>query len=147
MACTRSTRRYRVMDPLDADSQPEADSSAFPSRRTAAERSLGAILEPPPIGGLLAAAGRVVLFHHAGGDAPALANCQAVLFGPGPDVTRALAVSRGPPGAARLRPAGPAGMRKVGRELLAELGGVLGVQVDLIVGVLEREPDGLLGRA
>jgi hypothetical protein len=35
----------------------------------------------------------------------------------------------------------------IGRELLAERGGVLGVQVDLIVGAIEREPDGLLGWA
>ena len=44
------------------------------------------------------------------------------------------------------RPAG-AGVLQVGRELLAELRGVLGVQVDLIVGAVKREPDSLLGRA
>jgi hypothetical protein len=38
-------------------------------------------------------------------------------------------------------------MLKVGRELLAERGGVLGVQVDLIIGAVEREPDGLVGWA
>ena len=43
--------------------------------------------------GLLAPAGRVVLFHHAGGDAPALTDLKVVLFRPGPDITRALAVS------------------------------------------------------
>jgi len=31
--------------------------------------------------------GRVVLFHHAGGDAPALAHRHAVLLRPGPDIT------------------------------------------------------------
>src|SRR5215472_18876411 len=70
-----------------------------------------------------------------------------MLLCPGPDITRELAACRGPPGAAGLRPPGPAGVLQVGGELLAELGGVLGVQVDLIVGALEREPDGLLGRA
>ena len=40
---------------------------------------------------VLAPAGRVVLLDHAGGDAPALAHRQAVPFGPGPDITRALA--------------------------------------------------------
>src|SRR5215472_10957354 len=70
-----------------------------------------------------------------------------MLLCPGPDITRELAACRGPPGAAGLRPPGPAGVLEVGGELLAELGGVLGVQVDLIVGALEREPDGLLGRA
>src|SRR5262249_7895830 len=78
------------------------------------------------------------------GDAPALAYRQAVLLRPGPNVTRALAVGRG---AARLRPPGRAGVLQVGRELLAELRGVLGVQVDLIVGAVKREPDSLLGRA
>jgi hypothetical protein len=41
----------------------------------------------------------------------------------------------------------PAGMLKVGHELLAERRGVFGVQADLIVGAVEREPDGLFGRA
>ena len=34
-----------------------------------------------------------------------------------------------------------------GCELLAERGGVLGIQVDLIVGALEGKPHRLLGRA
>jgi hypothetical protein len=38
-------------------------------------------------------------------------------------------------------------MLNVRRELLAERGGVLGIQVDLIVGAVESEPDGLFGRA
>jgi hypothetical protein len=38
-------------------------------------------------------------------------------------------------------------MFKVGRELLAERGGLLGIQIDLIVGAVERKPDGLLGWA
>ncbi len=53
----------------------------------------------------LAPAGRVVLVHHAGGDAPALAHRQAVLFRPRPDITRALAGGRGPPCTAGLCPA------------------------------------------
>src|SRR5579859_970338 len=95
----------------------------------------------------LAPAGCVVLLGHAGGDAAALADRQAMLFRPGADITRALAAGCGPPGTARLRPPGAAGVLKVGRELLAERGGVLGVQVDLIVGAVEREPDGVLGWA
>jgi hypothetical protein len=35
----------------------------------------------------------------------------------------------------------------VGSELLAERGGVLGVQVDFIVGAVKGEPHGLLRRA
>jgi hypothetical protein len=55
---------------------------------------------------VLASVGRVVLLHHAGGDAAALADRQAVLVRPGPDITRALAASRSPPGAGEAaRPA------------------------------------------
>ncbi len=89
----------------------------------------------------------MVLLDDVGGDAPALTDRQAVFFRPGPDITGALAAPRGPPGAARRCPSGPAGVLSIGRELLAERGGVLGVQVDLIVGAIEREPDGLLGWA
>jgi hypothetical protein len=42
-------------------------------------------------GGLLAAAGRVVLVHHTGGNAPPLAHRHAMLLRPRPDVARALA--------------------------------------------------------
>src|SRR6266705_919157 len=45
--------------------------------------------------GLAPASRRVVLLCHAGRDAPALANRQAVLLCPGPDITRAL--TAGPP--------------------------------------------------
>jgi hypothetical protein len=47
----------------------------------------------------------------------------------------------------RTRRASPAGVLKICRELLAERGGVRGVQVDLIVGALEGEPRRLLCRA
>src|SRR5690348_16821430 len=96
---------------------------------------------------LLATAGRMVLLDHSGGDAPPLTDRQTVLFRPDADITRALPVDHGPSRAARRCPPGPAGMLNVRRELLAQRGGVLGVQVDLIVGAVEREPDGLLGRA
>ena len=38
-------------------------------------------------------------------------------------------------------------MLEIGRELLAQRGAVLGVQVDFIVGAVEGEPYRLLGRA
>ena len=98
-------------------------------------------------GWLSAPVGCVVLLDHGGRDAPALTDRHAVLFRPGPDITRALPVGGLPPRPARRCPPVPAGMLEVGRELLGERGGVLGIQVDLIVGAFEREPDGLLGRA
>jgi len=95
----------------------------------------------------LAAASRVVLLYHTGGDAPALADHHAMLLCPCADISGALTLGHSPPGAARLRPPRPACVLKVGRELLAERGGILGVQVDLVVGAIEREPDDLFGWA
>ena len=88
-----------------------------------------------------------VLLCHAGRNAPAVADRQAVLLRPGPDITRALPAGRGPPGPAGLCPAGLAGVLHIGRELPAERGTVLGIQVDLIIGALEGEPQGLRCRA
>jgi hypothetical protein len=71
-----------------------------------------------------------------------------MFFRPGPDVTAALTADGGPPAApARLCPPGSAGVLEIGRELLAQRGAVLGVQVDLIVGAVEGEPYRQLGRA
>src|SRR5215468_214184 len=78
---------------------------------------------------------------------PRSLTARAVLLRPGPDTTGTLTASRGPPGPSRRCPPRPAGVLKVGRELLAERGGVLGAQVDLIVGALEGKPHRLLGRA
>jgi hypothetical protein len=50
----------------------------------------------------------------------ALTDRQAVLFRPGPDVTRALAARRSTPGPAGLGMPGPAGVLEERRELLAE---------------------------
>jgi hypothetical protein len=78
---------------------------------------------------VLASVGRrVVLLCHAGRDAPALTDRQAVFLRPGPDITAALTAGRGPPGPARLCPPGAAGVLNVGRELLAKRGGVLGIR-------------------
>src|SRR5216684_1555447 len=97
--------------------------------------------------GLAPVGRRVVLLCQAGRDAAALTDRQALLLRPGPDVTAALTARCGPPGPAGRCPPGLAGVLKVGCELLAERGGVLGVQVDLIVGALEGEPYRLLRRA
>jgi hypothetical protein len=76
----------------------------------------------------LAACG-LVLLHHAGRDAAALADRQAMLLRPGTDITRALPAGRSPPGPAPWCPPGFAGVPDIGREQLAECGGVLGAQV------------------
>lgn len=57
----------------------------------------GAILAPRGWRLELAATGRVVLVRHAGRDAAALAHRQAVLFRPGPDITRTLPAGRRTP--------------------------------------------------
>src|SRR5215471_21098450 len=95
----------------------------------------------------LAAACRVVLPYHPGRDPPALTDRQAALLRPRPDITRTLTVGRRVPLSAGLCPSSLAGVLNVGRELLVERGGVLGAQVDFVVGALEGEPHGLIGRA
>jgi hypothetical protein len=60
----------------------------------------------------------VLLVDHAGRDAPALTDRQAVLLRPGPDVTAALTISRGPPGPTALRPPRLPGVLNIRRELL-----------------------------
>src|SRR6266516_2788674 len=72
--------------------------------------------------GLAPAGRRVVLLCHAGRDAPARTDRQAMLLCPGPDITAALTARRGPPAPARLCPPGLAGVLKIGRQLLAERG-------------------------
>ena len=70
----------------------------------------------------------LILLHHGGRDAAALTDRQTMLFRPGPDIPRALPARCGPPGPASPGTPGPAGMLNVGRELLAQRGGVLGIQ-------------------
>ena len=84
---------------------------------------------------------------HADRDAPALTDRQAMHLRPCPDITRALTIRRSPPRPPRRCPPGPAGVFNKRRQFLAERGGVLGVQVDLIIDAVECEPDGLLGGA
>jgi hypothetical protein len=89
----------------------------------------------------------LVLLHHAGRNAAALTDRQAVVFRPGPDVTAALTARRGPPRAAGLGAAGLARVLDERRQLLPERGGVFLAQVDLILGAGEPEPHGLSRRA
>jgi hypothetical protein len=95
----------------------------------------------------LSPVGRLVLLHHAGRNAPALTDRQAVLLRAGPDITGALPPGRGPPRPARRSPPRAAGVLNIGRELLAERRRVLGAQVNLIIGAVKGKPHCLLGRA
>src|SRR2546430_6320840 len=74
----------------------------------------------------------VVLLHHARGDTAPLTDLDALVFRPGPDVAAALPAGRGPPRAAA--PPGLAGVLDERRQLLAERAGVLGAQIDLVLG-------------
>jgi hypothetical protein len=88
----------------------------------------------------------LVLPDDVAGDAPAVAERDALFFGPGPDVRapcRLDAVRRPLP----LFSASPAGVFDVGGELSAESGGVAGVQVDLVVGAADPGLDRLIRRA
>jgi hypothetical protein len=83
--------------------------------------------------------GGVVLLHHAGGDAPALADCDALVLRPGPDIAAALTACRGPRRLTSWSPACFAGVADDGGELLAQRRSVLLAQVDLILRAAEPE--------
>src|SRR6185312_4285021 len=69
--------------------------------------------------------GGLVLLGHACGDTPAIADRDALVLRPRPDVRAALPARRGPPGPAPLPPARLAGVLDKGRDLPAESSGVL----------------------
>src|SRR5215475_2107513 len=82
-----------------------------------------------------------VLPDDATGDAPAVAQRDALFFGSGPDVR---APCPGWTQSARPLPlfsASPTGVFDVGSELPAQSGGVAGVQIDLVVGATDPELD------
>jgi len=93
----------------------------------------GASLRWPPV------ACGAVLPGHAGWNAAAALTARPCFF----------AEARISPERCRLdgAPPGFAGVLHIGRELLAERSAILGVQVDLIVGAFEGEPQGLRCRA
>src|SRR5215467_7209637 len=70
-----------------------------------------------------------------------------MVFRPGPDLPGALTTGHGTGRPGWLMPPGLAGMLDERRDLLAERGGVLLAQVDLIVRAAEGEPHGLIRRA
>src|SRR6266496_1642758 len=91
--------------------------------------------------------GGLVLLDDAGGDAPAVTERDALVFGPRADTAAALTACRGPPGPAALSLPGLAGVADEGRELPPERGGVLGAQIDLVLCAAQPEPHRLIRRA
>ena len=88
--------------------------------------------------------GGFVLLDNARRDAPALADCDAVVFRPRTDIAAALTARCGTHRPAALSPSSLAGMFNVGRDLPAEPAGVLLAEVDLVVGAAEPEPQRLI---
>jgi hypothetical protein len=86
-----------------------------------------------------------VLLDDARGDAPAVADRDGMVFGPGSDIGAALAACWGTAGPT-LSPTRLAGMVDVGCELPAERLGVLGAQINLILRAVQPEPHRLIGR-
>src|SRR5215471_21506564 len=90
---------------------------------------------------------RLVLLHDAGGDAPAVADRDALALRPRPDAAAALPARRGTPGPAPRPPARLAGVPDEGRQLPAERRGVLAVQIYLVIRAVDPEPHRLIRRA
>src|SRR5262249_60552924 len=91
--------------------------------------------------------GGFVLLDNARRDAPALADRDALVFRPRPDIAAALTARCGTHRPAALPPSSPAGVLDVGRDLPAEPAGVLLAEVDLVVHAAEPEPQRLIRRA
>ncbi len=91
--------------------------------------------------------GGLVLLNDASGDAPAGADRDAGLFRPCPDAPAAVPAGCGPRRPTALSPPGLAGMTGERCELAAERRGVLGAQIDLILGAIHPEPHRLVCRA
>src|SRR5579859_5928189 len=70
---------------------------------------------------------------------PRAADRDALVFRPCPDIVAAFAARCAPYRPAALPPAGLTGMLDERREFLAQRGGVLLVQVDLVIGAVDLE--------
>src|SRR5215468_6021221 len=91
--------------------------------------------------------GGVVLLGNVGGNAPAVAERDALVFGPGPDVAAAPSVCGGSRRPAALCSPAFAGVFDIGGESGSERGGVLSAQVDLVFGAVDSELHRFIGRA
>src|SRR6516162_3538812 len=87
-----------------------------------------------------AAGSGVILRHYIRRNAPAGADRNTLLRGPGPDRGAALAACGRSPGPVPWFPPGPPGVLDERCQFAAEGGGVLLVQVDLIRRAADREP-------
>jgi len=85
-----------------------------------------------------------VLLDNVRRDAPALADRDALVFRPRPDIATALMARSSTHRAGALSPSRLAGMVNVGRDLPAEPAGILLAEVDLVVGAAEPEPQRLI---
>src|SRR5437773_1882405 len=87
--------------------------------------------------------GGFVLLHNTRGDAPAVAERDALVLRPRPDVAAAPTACLRTPRPAALWSSSLAGMFDVRSELLAQRRGVLLVQVDLVLRAADPEPQRL----
>jgi len=87
------------------------------------------------------------LVDNAGRDSPAVADREALGFGPRPDVAAALTARCGPRWPAPLTWPSLTGVLDEGCEFLTERPGVLLIQIDLVLRAAEPEPHRLTGRA
>ena len=81
--------------------------------------------------------------HHLGWYPAAVCHLDALRLGPLADLGGASPSARAhaPPGKAPRTASGPAGRPHVARQLIPQCLGVLGIQVDLVLGAVQPEPD------
>jgi len=89
----------------------------------------------------------LVLLEDGGRDPAAGADRDAMVFSPRPHLAAALAASRRPRRPARRSAVRLTGVLNARRQLHSENAGVLGAQVDLVLGAVEGESHTLIRRA
>ncbi len=89
----------------------------------------------------------LVLLYSFAGQPPALGDIQALLFGPGTYLATALPACQRPDRSASMRRADQACVLEKTRELPAKLGGMPGIEVDLVSAAIDAELDCLVSWA
>jgi hypothetical protein len=89
----------------------------------------------------------VVQLGDARWDSSAVADCDALVFGPRPDTTAALTSGAGTAWLTAMPASSLTGVLDKRRELPVELGGILGAQIDFVLRAAEPELQGLIGGA
>jgi hypothetical protein len=100
-----------------------------------------------PFGLLRSAVPALVLLDHFAGESPAFRDIEALLLRPGAYLATPFPVCQGPDGRATMGRPDQACVVEKTRQLSAKVGGMAGIQVDLVRTAVDAELDCLVGWA